>query len=134
MAEETARKTLANCSAVDGLKQMNIIRKEISDFYTALNIEGIKQKYAKKQDEYSDMDSGALAKMFLDDILSAALDQNAEKTVEIIGLLAFMNKQESQSLSLSEAYAIINDCLNSQPVVDFFSSAVRLVTKDMERT
>lgn len=130
MAEEKSRKTLANCSAVEGLKQINAIRREVSDFYALIDVESIKAKYQQRDGE----DAGKLAKAFMDDLLNAALDANAERAVEIVGLLAFMPKEESLKLTLDEAYDIITDCMQSKMCMDFFSNVVRSVTNNTDTT
>jgi hypothetical protein len=134
MSEEKALKTLANCSAIEGLKQINKIRAKVNEYYDLIGVDAIKEKYRTEAQNADKSEAGKMTKRFLDDIFNAALDVNAEKTIEIVGMLAFMDAPACYTLTLDEAYAIITECMKSQAVMDFFSSAVKSVTNGTETT
>lgn len=127
MSEEKKLKTLANCSAVEGLKQINKIRERVADYYESIGVEHIKNKYHELASKAEKAEQKAITKKFMDDVFNAALSANAEKTIEIVGLLAFMDAPACYSLTLDEAYEIITESMKSRAVLDFFSSAVKSV-------
>lgn len=128
MAETTARKTLASCSAIEGLKQINKIKKAVEDYYKEIGITEIKDKYRKLAEaEPDETKRNDMSKDMMNDIFDAALEVNAEKTIEIVGLLAFLDRSEAAQLTLDEAYEIITESMKSRAIMDFFSSVVRSV-------
>lgn len=129
-----AFKTLANCTAIEGLKQINKIKKHISGYYDEIGVPALKEKYKKLTETEPPEKKDELSKQFMDDIFEAALEANAEKTIAIVGMLAFLTPEESAKLTLDEAYDIITESMKSRAVMDFFSSAVTSVKKGTGNT
>lgn len=128
MKEKKAWKTLATCSAVEGLKQINKIKKKVAEYYKEIGVTEIKEKYRKlAESEEDESKRDGLAKDMMNDIFDAALDANAEKTIEIVCYLAFLDPAEANTLTIDDAYEIITESMKSRAVMDFFSSAARSV-------
>lgn len=127
------RKTLANCTAVEGFKQLNKIRKEFAAFYKLIGVSEIRAKYAKEAAD-TDKSTDGLAKGFIDEILDAALETDVEKSVEIVGMMAFLSRDESLALTIDDVYEIVTDCMESRTFMDFFSNAVNSALKGTENT
>lgn len=132
MTNETTRKTLANCRAAEFLRQANKIRKVAKEYYDALNISGIRDRLASKYAAQDEAGKETTAHEFVSEILDAVLDENAEKTVEIIGMVAFLEPDEAQELEPAEMFDILFNCLTSERTMDFFIKMASLGGKDTE--
>lgn len=130
MDNTTTRKTLANCKAADFLRQANKIRKSAKEYYDALNISGIRDRMAKKYAAQDESGKEATRAEYVSEILDAILDENAEKTVEIVGMVAFMEPEQAQELDPAEMFDILLECLTSQRVMDFFIKMASLGGSD----
>lgn len=131
MDETKAFKTLASCSAIEGLKQINKIKNAVAEYYTEIGVDEIRSKYRKlAESEPDESKRNELSKQMVNSIFDAALEANAEKTIEIVGMLAFLDTSAALELTLDEAYMIITENMQSRAVMDFFSSAVSSVRKD----
>ena len=127
---ENKRKTLANCKATDFLRQANKIRKVAKEYYDALNISGIRDRMAKKYATQDETGKAATRAEYASEILDAILDENAEKTVEIIGMVAFLEPEQAEQLEPAEMFEILFDCLTSSRVMDFFIKLASLGGSD----
>lgn len=134
MEEKITRKTLANCSAIEGFKQLNKIRKDVEELYKLIGVDDIKKKYAALAEKSDESQNSTLSKGFVSEILDAALETNIEKAVEVVGMMAFLSKEESTALTIDEVYEIVTDCMQSRAFMDFFSSVVSSVLKGTENT
>lgn len=123
-------KTLANCKAAEFLRQANRIRKAAKEYYDALNISGIREEMAKKYGEQGETERKQTTYEFISEILDSALEINAEKTVEIIGLAAFLSYDEAQELEPGQMMDILMDCLASERVMNFFIKMASLGGSD----
>lgn len=128
MEGKKAWKTLATCSAVEGLKQINKIKKKVAEYYKEIGVNDIKDKYRKLAESEPDENKrNELSKQMMNDIFDAALDANAEKTIEIVCYLAFLDVTEAETLTIDDAYEIITESMKSRAILDFFSSVARSV-------
>lgn len=114
------RKTLANCKLSEFMRQVNAMRHAVAGYYNDLDLHAIADKYKETKD----------TKAYISDILDSMLDENAEKTVEIIGMAAFMTYEESQQMLPSEMMDIVLELVQSLRVMDFFTSVVNLAGKN----
>lgn len=130
MDNESTRKTLANCKAADFLRQANKIRKSAKEYYDALNISGIRDRMAKKYAAQDESGKEATRAEYVSEILDAILDENAEKTVEIVGMVAFMEPEQAQELDPAEMFDILLECLASERVMTFFIKMASLGGSD----
>ena len=113
-------KTIANCKAAEFLRQTNRIRKAAKEYYDTLNISGIRERMTKQYAEQDDSGKTATTYEFISEILDSALEVNAEKTVEIIGLAAFLDYEQAQELEPGQMIDILIECLASERVMNFF--------------
>lgn len=136
--ETKKQKTLANCSLYEFLRQANKIRKVVGDYYTACNFgEIIKRKpeFPVGADEET---MQKIAKDFrmkqISDCLDVCLETNVEKTVEVIGLMCFMDKEEAEKMPANVFMGLALELISSQEVLDFFSKMVRSGMIDTEKS
>ena len=97
-------KTLANCSPMEFLRQANKIRKAVAEYLKTTKI--LDRKTHKSVDE----------------ILDAMLDENAEATVRILGLMCFKETEEEiNSLEPADLLVAALDMFASERVMSFFT-------------
>ena len=118
MEAETKRKTLANCKLSEFARQANAIRHYAAEYYKLLDIEATKKEIL---DRFG-TDAKA-SRELVSAIVDKMLDTNAEATVRIIGLAAFLSYDEAEMLSPGEAINIVLECVTSERVADFFINA-----------
>ena len=90
-------KTLANCAPVEFLRQTNKIRHQ----------------------------AGALLKN-LDEMMDALLEKDPESTVQLLGMLCFMEPEEALAANGMELFNVAMELLNSKAVLGFLSSLMNL--------
>lgn len=134
MEEKAPRKTLANCSAIEGFQQINRIAKDVEELYKLIGVDDIKRKYAELAKNSDESQNSTLSRGFAREILDAALEAHVEKAVEVIGMMAFLSKEESYALTIDDVYEIVTDCMQSRAFMDFFSSVVNSVLKGTATT
>ena len=131
MSTTEARKTLANCKLSEFARQANAIRHYAAEYYKLLDLNAIKKDIIDRFGEEAD------GKELVSAILDKMLDANAEATVRIIGLAAFLTYDEAEQLSPGEAIDIVLECITSERVADFFINAARwagMNTADISKT
>lgn len=96
-------KTLVNCSNVEFLRQANKIRKAVSDYLK-------KTKILDKKEFKS-----------VDEVLDAMLEDNAEDTVKILGLMCFKEGNEVDDVPPVDLLTAALDMLTSERVMSFFT-------------
>lgn len=106
------------------LRQSNKIRHAVSGYLEATNIVNIlKTKVVyptETTDEEKSVLDGEQRKKNISDALDVALDVNAEKTVEILGLLCFKEGKEVEEMEAVEFLDVALDVLSSERVMNFF--------------
>lgn len=133
------RKNLANCTNVEFLVQTNRIRKQVAEWlkltdvlkirkHTATLIE-ITDKMSPEEKAEAEAENAkrteAQVKQNLSDMLDAALEKNAEKTVELLGLMCFLTPEETKEV---KPFYLINnffEMFSDREVMDFFSSLMQ---------
>jgi hypothetical protein len=135
--ETPKHKTLANCSLIEFLRQANKIRKDVAGYFDDC---GFVEILARKPEfpmgataEEMEKIARAHRRAQIDEILDICLETNAEKTVEIIGLMCFMTKEEAMETKVNIMLGLALELISSEEVVDFFSKMVRSGLIDMER-
>jgi hypothetical protein len=116
MSEETARKTLANCSLTEFTRQAMKVRGLVSDYYEKIDFPKIIEKY-KGVDDKENKD---VYRNILTDVLNKAMYEYPEEYVSVIAAEGFMTFEEAEQLSPSDALNIFLECAMSQRVLDFF--------------
>ncbi len=136
-------KHLANCDAVDFLRQTNKIRKSVEGWLKATKIMDIRKNMPKLDPITDDMDEAQKAKITeknrvktkeqikknMSAILDAALDENAEKTLEVLALMCFVEPQDANSHKATEYIKAFGEMIADEDVLDFFTSLMRLEQK-----
>jgi len=133
-------KHLANCDAIDFLRQTNKIRKSVEGWLKATKIMDIRKNMPKLDPITDDMDEAQKAKITeknriktkeqikknMSAILDAALDENAEKTLEVLALMCFVEPQDANSHKATEYIKAFGEMIADEDVLDFFTSLMRL--------
>ena len=136
--DETKIKTLANCSTIDFLKQANKIRKAVGQFYDECNFGQIMRGQPEFPMNATETQREDIARNFrknqLNEILDICLETNVEKTVEIIGLMCFMEKKEAENTPANILLGLALDLISNQAVIDFFSKMAKSGMIDMGNT
>lgn len=118
-------KTLANCTLAEFLRQTNKIRHAVSDFYEEVGIGDIMKRIPAIPEGATEDEKSAIikkqSKQNISDILDACLDTNAEKTVEIVGLMCFKTAEEAATMDTGEFLDVAFDLIGSERVVSFFT-------------
>ena len=138
-------KTLANCTPREFMKQTNRIRISVDEWLTATKILEIRQRVPefeepKKPESREDLAESiekrqqAVAEQMRKNtfsMLEAMLDANAEKTVELLALVCFVEPEDADKHTMSEYLSCINELINDEAVIGFFVSLVRLGGSNM---
>ena len=152
-------KTLANCNAVDFLTQTNKIRKAVAKWLTDTDILNIRKNVPEKPvfkpleypkgvsddekeklfDEYQKEREKVLeghekakreqVKKNLMDMLDKALDEFPMETLEILGMVCFVDKKDLEKTKGIDLLNGAMDAFADDEVVRFFTSLVSLEQK-----
>lgn len=117
-------KTLANCSNVEFMRQANKIRKAVSKYLKDTKVLDIAKIRTIIPEDATDEKKRELAKeqyfKNVSDILDSVLDENAEATVAILGLMCFKEGKEVDELSPADLLTAALDMLANERVMSFF--------------
>lgn len=134
-AEQPTMKTLANCTLAEFLRQTNKIRHAVADFYELCDFGTIMKRIPELTGEETEEElaekNRKQAKQNLSDVLDTCLDTNAEKTVEIIGLMCFKDADEAAAMDAGDFLDVAFSLLSSQRVIDFFTKLASTGLLDM---
>lgn len=133
-------KTLANCNAVDFLTQTNKIRKAVAKWLTDTDIMNIRKHLppppalseGMEQDEVDKVMAEhkkaleAQSKQNLMDMLDAILDEHPKETLEILGMICFLDAKEVEKIRGIELLNAGMDALSDPEVLRFFTSLVNV--------
>lgn len=133
-------KTLANCNAVDFLTQTNKIRKAVAKWLTDTDIMNIRKHLppppalseGMEQDEVDKVMAEhkkaleAQSKQNLTDMLNAVLDEHPMETLEILGMVCFLEPKEIEKVRGIELLNAGMDALTDPEVLRFFTSLVNV--------
>ena len=127
-------KNLSNCTLAEFLKQINHIRHKAADLYRAIGISEIRKIMPElKGDETPEEKERLRQKQGIQNlsvILDRCLEDNAELTIEVIGLMCFKTKEEAEQMEVSELFSAVFDMLGSKRCIDFFTKTVKPVLID----
>lgn len=127
-------KNLSNCTTIEFLRQINLIRHKVSEFYKAIDVAGIRKLMPEyKGDETPEEKEKMRQRKGMENfslILDKCLDENLELTVEVIGLMCFKTKEEAARMEISELLDTVYDILGSKRCTDFFTKWVKPVLTD----
>lgn len=123
-------KNLANCKPSEFLAQTNKIRKAVAKWLTATDIMNIRKNMPELPEEISEEDRKAAvmaqAKENLSAMFDAILDEHPAETLELIALLCFVEPEDVDEHPMGEYITAINELLNDETTVSFFTSLTSL--------
>lgn len=134
----TELKTLANCTLTEFLKQSNKIRKEIAAYLEKTKVLDLRSampdvpKDATKEQAEKIIADGLKANTSA--MLDAMLEENADDTVKILGLLCFKEGDEINDLNPADILGVVLEILSSKRVLDFFTSLMQSGLINMANT
>lgn len=127
-------KNLSNCTTIEFLRQINLIRHKVSELYNVIDVAGIRKLMPEfKGDETPEEKEKMRQRRGMDNlsiILDKCLDENLELTVEVIGLMCFKTKEEAAQMEVEELFDAVYDILSSKRCADFFTKWVKPVLTD----
>lgn len=133
-------KNLANCKPSEFLRQTSKIRKAVSNWLELTKLMEIRSR----KPAYLTADVSATAeeraeiirknkqlldeqvKKNLNEILDAMLDEYPDETLKILALLNFIEPEDVDNHPMSEYLMSINELVNDEAVIGFFTSLVQL--------
>lgn len=132
-------KNLANCTSIEFLVQCNKIRKQVETWLkdtkileirkNTCELLPIKENMNPAQKELVEAENEkraqAQARKNISDMLDAALEENAEKTFELLALMCFLTPEEAKD---TKPFVLLNcfaEMLNDKDVMGFFSSLMK---------
>lgn len=122
-------KTLANCTTAEFLRQSNKIRNAVSDFLKETNILEIRKNMPEITESMTAEEKNAAykeqARKNISDMLDCALDENAEKAVEVLGLMCFKEGKEAQELDVVDILDVALELFTSERVLNFFTRLMK---------
>lgn len=129
------RKTLANCSMAEFLRQSNKIRHAVAEYLDYTKLLSFRKNKPKFDDNMTEEEKKAAireqGKKNISDMLDAALDENAEATTRILALLCFIDDaEEAEKLNPADVF----DVLMSERVLNFFTRLTQSGLIDMGDT
>ena len=140
-------KNLANCKPSEFLAQTFKIKKEVEAWIRECGIVEIRAKLPQIEpipENASDdekkriialntqrMRKKAMENMM--EILDAALDKNAERTLRILALCCFVEPKDVDNHSMGEFLGAISEVLEDGNVINFFTSLARLGQMNMPK-
>jgi hypothetical protein len=123
-------KTLATCNPREFLAQTNKIRKAVKNWLSMTKIMEIRKnlpevKEGATQDEkraalYAQISKNATA------ILDSIMDDHPDETVELLGLMCFVEPDDLENHKMTEFLAAFTELVNCPEVIGFFTSLMQL--------
>ena len=129
------KKTMANCTTAEFLRQSNKIRHAVSEYLDFTKILDIRKNKPVFTEGMTDDEKKAAikvqAKKNISAMLDNALEENAEATTRILALLCFIDDaEEAERLDPFE----LLDVILSERVLNFFSRLMQSGLIDMADT
>lgn len=132
-------KNLANCTSIEFLVQCNKIRKQVETWLKDTKILEIRKNTCALLPVSDDMNAEkkasieaenekrvrAQARKNISDMLDAALEENAEKTFELLALMCFLTPEEAKTTKPFELLNCFAEMINDKDVLGFFSSLMK---------
>ena len=137
-------KNLANCTPTEFLTQTNKIRKSVYGWLKLTDIMNIRQKRPNLTPLTNEMSDEERAQVILDNkeamkeqarenfnlMLDKMLDDYPEQTLEVIGLINFIDKSELDNYKMVDLMANTLEMLEDEAVMGFFGLLMRLGSKN----
>lgn len=123
-------KTLANCTPVEFLRQTNRIRHAAAGFMKETGVLELRKRRPELTGKETDAEKKAAldkqARQNISDMADLLMDENAEKTAELLGMLCFIEPEEVSNAKGIDFMTPAIELLNSRPVMDFLLSLAKL--------
>lgn len=137
-------KNLANCTPTEFLTQTNKIRKSVHSWLKLTDLMNIRQKRPRLTPLTNEMTDKERAQVILDNkeamkeqarenfslMLDKMLDDYPEQTLEVIGLINFIDKSELDNYKMVDLMANTLEMLEDEAVMGFFGLLMRLGSKN----
>lgn len=131
--EKRLDKNLANCKPSEFLAQTIKIRRHAAEWLDATKIFEIRKTVPKISENASPEKRRkaieAQAKKNLGRMFDAVFEENAEKTLELLALMCFVEPEKVDDYPVREYLRNFYELLNCPEVLSFFTSLVQLVNK-----
>lgn len=123
-------KNLANCKPTEFLVQTNRIRKYAEKWLTITGIPDIRKNVPPVKEgqtkEERRKELAEAAKENLRKILDAVMQDHPQETVELMGLMCFVEPEDVDNHPMSFYLESVSEILNDEAVLGFFTSLVNL--------
>lgn len=137
-------KNLANCTPTEFLTQTNKIRKSVYGWLKLTDIMNIRQKRPKLTPLSNEMSDEERTQVILDNkeamkeqarenfslMLDKMLDDYPEQTLEVIGLINFIDKSDLDNYKMVDLMANTLEMFEDEAVMGFFGLLMRLGSKN----
>ena len=126
-------KNLANCKPSEFLVQTNKIRKFVESWLRITDIPNIRKNVPKMREgqtiEEHKAELNAQAKENLNKIFDAILEEHPQETVELLGLLCFIEPEHVDDYPIGYYLTAIAELISDEAVLNFFTSLMNLEQK-----
>lgn len=126
-------KNLANCKPSEFLVQTNKIRKSVEKWLKLTDIPNIRKNVPPvKEGQTKEERRAELAKASkenLNKIFDAVLEEHPQETLELLGLLCFVEPENVDDYPVSFYIQNFNEIINDESVIGFFTSLMSLEQK-----
>lgn len=126
-------KNLANCKPTEFLVQTNKIRKSVEKWLTLTGIPDIRKNVPPlkegqtKEERKAELEKQAREN--LSKIFDAILEEHPQETVELMGLMCFVEPEDVDNHPMSFYLESVAEIMNDEAVLGFFTSLVNLGQK-----
>ena len=118
-------KHLANCTHREFLKQAMLIRQPLKMWLERTGIPAIRSRRPEGYDDMSEEEQIRAkieqARKNMPDIIDAALQKDFDGTIALLCLATFTGPEHFDDHTLTEYILAVNEIVNTQEVVDFFT-------------
>ena len=138
-------KNLANCKPSEFLAQTFKIKKSLQDWLDVtqlmkirktkpeklIKLEGLDEDERKKAIEVNKKLTREQMNKNLNEILDKMLNENAEKTLEVMALCCFIEPEDVDNYPMSDYLEALGELMSDKGVLSFFSSLIQLGQTDI---
>lgn len=131
-------KTIANCSFEELIVQMNKIRKKVADYYKLCKIGDIRRIMPNLEGcNSSEEREERLKKQAVNNInliLDECLERHPKETIELVGLLCFMDYDEAKQMNALDLMDVISSVISDKRAINFLLQLAKLGNGSLENT
>ena len=123
-------KNLANCKPSEFLVQTNKIRKSVEKWLKLTDIPNIRKNVPEFKEGQTKEEHRAemleQARVNLNKIFDAILEEHPQETLELLGLLCFVEPEDVDNHPVSFYLEAVSELIDDKAVLGFFTSLVNL--------